>query len=45
MELLLILHKLFIQMNPLNPLKGVFSDKPLIIADISNFKFTEILNS
>ena len=28
-----------------NPLKGVFSDKPLIIVVILNFQFVEILDS
>ena len=29
----------------LNPLKGIFSDKSLIIAEIQNFQFAEIANS
>ena len=29
----------------LNPSEGIFSDKQLIIAEISNFQFAEILNT
>ena len=29
----------------MNPIEGVFSDKPLIIAVILNFQFAEILDS
>ena len=42
MEILMFLHKLFIQMNPF---EGIFSDKQLIIAESSNFQFAEILNT
>ena len=43
MEILNILFKLFIQMH-LNPLKGFFRDKLLIIEELLSFQFAEILN-
>ena len=43
MEILIILFKLFIQMH-LNPLKGFFRDKLLIIEELLSFQFAEILN-